>query len=109
VKSKAQSHSADDLQHKTVIHELGTLRAVFREVVAAYSRSIEAEFAALLAAVKTDAQRPKFPASRAHDLRDILSCIGDLEVKPEKGRRRDLKQLEEVLEEARRITGRWDS
>ncbi len=69
---------------------------------------IEGEITGVLEMVKSDGESGrKLPAARAHDLRDMLSLLRNLEVKPAKGRRRDLKKVENLLEELRRIVERW--
>jgi hypothetical protein len=97
-----------DLQYKAVAEELSFLRKTMRDLVGAYSDQVEAEIAALSTGVKADAEGKKVvPASRAHDLRDMLSLLRSLEVKPAKGRRRDLKKIEVLVEELQRILERW--
>jgi hypothetical protein len=87
---------------------LAFLRKTFRDLVAAYTAQVEGEITGLLDLVKSDAQaRRKLPAGRAHDLRDMLSLLRNLEIKPAKGRRRDLKKVESAIEELRRIVERW--
>ena len=108
VKSEPAPKSTADLQHKPVVEELAFLRKTMRDLVAAYSGQLEAEITGLLDAVKADAEtKKKLPASRAHDLRDMLTLLRSLEVKPAKGRRRDLKKMEGLVVELRRIAERW--
>ncbi len=99
---------ASEFQHRSVVEELAFLRKSFRDLLSAYSIQLEAEITALLTAVKTDSETTKkLPASRAHDLRDMLSFLRNLEVKPGKGRRRDLKKIENAVEELRRVVDGW--
>lgn len=108
MKGKLASKSSSDLQHPSVIQELAFLRKTFRELVSAYSGQIEGEITAVLEMVKSDGEGGrKVPAGRTHELRDMLSLLRNLELKPAKGRRRDLKRVETLLEELRRITERW--
>ena len=51
--------------------------------------------------------KKKLPGSRGSDVRDLLMLLRALEVKPAKGRRRDLKKIENLIEELRAITERW--
>ena len=107
-KNDAKTKSPADLQHKAVASELAFLRKNFRDLIAAYSTQIEAEITALHIAVRTDGEsKKKLPASRAHDLRDMLSLLGNLSFKPTKGRRRDLKKIENTVAELRHILERW--
>jgi hypothetical protein len=108
VKGELASKSASDLQHPSVAEALAVLRKTFRDLSAAYAAQVEGEITALLELVKGDAEsKKKLPAGRAHDLRDMLSLLRNLEIKPAKGRRRDLKKVESTIEELRYIVERW--
>jgi len=93
------------LPTKPVLDELKFLRTTFRELVAHYTSTIEGEIARLVQLVSTEdeAQKP----SHAGDLRELLLLLRSLEVKPAKGRRRDLKKVESLVDELRRIAERW--
>ena len=94
--------------NQTVAEELAFLRKTFRDLVGTYAAQIEAEIAHLHAAVQADAEaKKKLPASRVSDLRDMLMLLRSLEIKPTKGRRRDLKKVENLIEELRTILERW--
>ena len=41
-------------------------------------------------------------------LRDLLLILREVEVKPEKGRRRDLKRIETAVKDMRRIVENWE-
>ncbi len=42
-----------------------------------------------------------------HDLRDMLTVLRTLEIKPAAGRRRDLKKIEAAVEDLRMLVERW--
>lgn len=108
MKGEPSSRSSSDFQHPVVAEELAFLRKTFRDLASSYAGQVESEITALLDQVKTDAQSgKKLPAARAHDLRDMLSLLRNLEIKPAKGRRRDLKKVETLLEELRHVVERW--
>ena len=69
------------------------------------SGEIEGEIARLasLVTVEDAAQNPE----RLRDVRDLLLQLRSLDVKPAKGRRRDLKKIETLLDELGRIAERW--
>ena len=46
--------------------------------------------------------------SEIHDLRDMLTLLRTLQIKPEAGRRKDLKKIEGLVEELRLLSERWD-
>ncbi len=45
--------------------------------------------------------------SEIADLRDMLTLLRTLEVKPEAGRRKDLKKIESLVEDLRVLSERW--
>ena len=107
-KTKTQTKSASDLPLPTVAEELAFLRKTFRDLVGAYSTAVEGEITHLHTLVCAEAEsKRKLPASRTADLRDMLMLLRSLEVKPAKGRRRDLKKVENTVEELRAIAARW--
>jgi hypothetical protein len=92
---------------KAVLEELGFLRRTFREVIRHYAATVEREIAQISALVTEEAEHKKPPRERVHEVRDILMLLRGLDVKPDKGRRRDLKRIETLLEEVRTIAERW--
>ena len=109
MKDEPKTKPASALPYKTVSEELNFLRKTFRDLVAAYSAHFEAEIAHLHAVVQADVEsKKKLPGSRTSDLRDLLMLLRSLEIKPTKGRRRDLKKVENLIEELRTITDRWE-
>ena len=108
MKDDPKPKPASALPFKTVTEELNFLRKTFRDLISTYAAQFEGEIAHLQAAVHTDAEsKKKLPGSRASDLRDLLMLLRSLDVKPAKGRRRDLKKIENLIEDLRAITDRW--
>ena len=109
VKTEPASKPASALPLKTVAEELAFLRKSFRDLVTAYASQIEGEITQLHGTVNAEAEsKRKLPASRSHDLRDMLMLLRSLEIKPAKGRRRDLKKVENLVAELRLIADRWE-
>lgn len=109
VKTDPPTKPASSLPLKTVAEELAFLRKSFRDLVAIYANQVEAEITHLHTVVNEEAEsKRKLPASRVNDLRDMLMLLRSLEIKPAKGKRRDLKKVENLVEELRVITDRWE-
>ncbi len=109
MKEEPKARPASALPLHTAAEELAFLRQTFRDLVGTYAAQIEAEITQLHAAVVADAaSKRKLPGSRVSDLRDILMLLRSLEVKPAKGRRRDLKKVETLVEDLRAIVDRWE-
>ncbi len=108
MKDELPAKPASALPLQTVAEELAFLRKTFRDLVGTYTAHLEAEITDLHSAVMADAaSKKKLPGSRATDLRDMLMMLRSLEVKPVKGRRRDLKKVEVLVEDLRAIVDRW--
>lgn len=108
MKDEPKAKPASALPFQTVSEELNFLRKTFRDLVGTYSTHLEAEIAQIQATVAADAEsKKKLPSSRGTDLRDILMMVRSLEVKPAKGRRRDLKKIENLVGELQAIVDRW--
>jgi len=109
VKDEPKAKPASALPLQTVAEELAFVRKTFRELIGAYSAQIESELTQMHALVVAEAgSKKKLPGSRVTDLRDMLMILRSLEVKPAKGRRRDLKKVETLVEELRTIVDRWE-
>lgn len=109
VKTEPKAKPASALPLPVVAEELAFLRKTFRDLVSAYSAALEGEITNLHTLVSAEAaSKRKLPASRTADLRDMLMLLRSLEVKPAKGRRRDLKKVENLVEELRAIADHWE-
>lgn len=68
---------------------------------------IEAEIDAVRVLVATLLDREKLSGAQLKDLRDILAELRGLQVKAEKGRRKDLKKIEILVGDLLLITEKW--
>lgn len=107
-KHEKKAVALDALPLKPVLDELAFVRKAFHDAAARYAGEIEGELEAVREMVATNATKKKVSAECARGLRDMLLILRGLEVKPEKGRRRDLKRIESLVAELRRITDRWE-
>jgi hypothetical protein len=97
----------DRLPIKPVIKEITALKHTFREILRRYGVAIEVRIASLSKATKAAAEVKTPALERVHDLRDMLILLRGVKVKPDKGKRRDLKRVESLLDELETITRRW--
>ena len=103
---KSSTSSASPI--KSAVEEIDFLRHLFRTALSAYGSTIEADIAKLREIVGNHATQKKMPATLVHDARDIVTLIRTLEIKPEKGRRRDLKKIESTVEDLKAIVESWE-
>lgn len=112
---------------KSVTEELDALRKTFRVACRHYAERVDMEIIRLreriAAAGEVHRENDKVKAAAAprgrgraavldanfqfHDLRDMLTVLRALEVKPVAGRRRDLKKIESAVEDLRMLIERW--
>lgn len=84
------------------------VRKAFRDATAKYLARIDGELDGIREAVASMASQKKVPKERMKSLRDLLLILREVEVKPEKGRRRDLKKIEMAAKEMRRVVESWE-
>lgn len=109
VKSEPKSKTPASLPLKPVADEVAFLRKSFKELIAAYAAHLEGDIAQIQMVLSEEtASKKKLPASRVPDLRDMLMLLRNFDIKPAKGRRRDLKKMESLVEELRTIVERWE-
>jgi hypothetical protein len=89
--------------------ELAFLRNTVQETAQRYAGRIESDIARLHTIVLDQAERKRLSSARIRDARDMTTLIRMLDVKPEKGRRRDLKKIETLIGEMQRIAEEWES
>ncbi len=92
---------------KSLAEELDFLRKSFRECVNVYASRIEAQLIQIRGTVLEQTKNPKLPASHIRDLRDMITLCRTLDIKPEKGRRKDLKKIDTVVEELHVMAKNW--
>lgn len=94
---------------KPVAEELVFLRKSFKELLTAYTAQVEGGIARLQSVITGEIEAVrKVPASRVADLRDMLMLLRNFDIKPAKGRRRDLKKIENLVHELEEIVDRWE-
>lgn len=93
---------------KSALEELEFLGNSFREAAERYVTTVEADILVVRRAIE-DLQKSKARTSpdRIRDLRDMLTIMRRLEIKPEKGRRKDLKKIDLLLQELVELCANW--
>jgi hypothetical protein len=92
---------------KSVAEELDFLRKSFRECLNVYAKRIEAQLMQVRENVLEQTKNPKLPPAQIRDLRDMITLCRTLDIKPEKGRRKDLKKVETAVEELHVMIQNW--
>lgn len=92
---------------RAVVIELHTLREEFRSALLAYSVRIEQQLAAVETAVDSLSKQRRIPPARLRDLRDMLGLLRKFSIKPEKGRRKDLKKIDDLVDDLSMLAENW--
>ncbi len=124
---------AEASPYKSVAQELETLRGMFRLACRQYSERVETEIirvreqvvaAGALAAEREKGLSGKAGAgpsgrrpsskngkaatlSQVHDLRDMLTLLRTMQIRPQEGRRKDLKKIESIISDLELLTAGW--
>ena len=127
---------AEASPYKSVAQELETLRGAFRLACRQYSERVEMEIirvreqvvdtglqaaeeekAALVRPVSATGRPARIGVaakakasdklSQVHDLRDMLTLLRTLQIKPQEGRRKDLKKIETVIHDLALLMAGW--
>jgi hypothetical protein len=77
--------------------ELTALRRDLRATVRAYAARLEIDLAETRAAVSTNQPVETLSRERLHEIRDLMILVRNRKVKPEKGRRKDLRKLDTII------------
>ncbi len=77
--------------------ELRQLRRDLRATVRAYSARLEIALAESMASIASTAAAETLPREHLHVLRDLMMMVRKRKLKPEKGRRKDLRKLDAII------------
>jgi hypothetical protein len=79
--------------------ELEKLRQDLRATVRAYAARLEIGLAESRAALESDKPAEELSRERLHQLRDLTILVRKRKLKPEKGRRKDLRKIDSLIED----------
>ncbi len=92
---------------KSVLEELDNLEKLFRETLEKYAARIEGEIALIRDKVVNEQGKKKVPNTRIHELRDMLTLLHQAQSKVDKGRRKDLKKIDGVIDDLTMLSEKW--
>ncbi len=104
--------------YKSAAEELDALRKTLRLACQHYAKRIDMEIIRLReriagageeqTAAEIKGKASPAVSSQLYDLRDAITLLRTLEVKPLAGRRKDLKKIESLVDELRLLLDRWE-
>src|ERR1700758_161430 len=103
----AMAKSLEASPMKSLAEELDFVRKSFRESIQVYSTRIETQLAEIRDSVLEQVKNPNLPPAQIRDLRDMITLCRTLDLKPDKGRRKDLKKIDTLVEELEIMVQSW--
>jgi hypothetical protein len=83
--------------------ELAILRRDLRKTIRAYASRLEVALAESVAAVSSK-RAEALSREQLHDIRDLTIMVRKRKLKPEKGRRKDLRKIDSLIHDLHSIT-----
>ena len=84
--------------------ELAALRRDLRKTIRVYAARLELDLAESAAAVALSKRVERLPRERLHDIRDLTIMVRKRKLKPEKGRRKDLRKIDSLIRDLHSVT-----
>jgi hypothetical protein len=98
-KRNTRSKSVNTSPVKILESELEKLRADLRATVRAYAARLEINLAESRAALGSLKPAEELSRERLNELRDLMIHVRKRKLKPEKGRRKDLRKIDSLIED----------
>ncbi len=105
-KNTAISNHDDASPVKMLESEITALRRDLRATVRAYTSRLEEELAAAAAVLRNYGPVEKLSRERLHQVRDLTIMVRNRRLKPKKGRRKDLRQIDDLISDLAPLAGK---
>ena len=103
--NKRSHHSAEGTSPtRHLATELDALRRDLRTTLRAYAAGLEIHLAETAAAIAAAPKPDELSRERQHEIRDLTMLVRNRKLKPEKGRRKDLRKIDELIGELHSAT-----
>ena len=83
--------------------ELDAVKRDLRRTIRAYAARLEVDLAESVAAVNRYQHGDDLSRERLHDIRDLTIMMRKRKLKPEKGRRKDVRKLDSLIQDLQSI------
>lgn len=103
---KKQKESADASPAKSLLSDLAELRTLLRATGRAYLQRLEGDIDELAVWARMRASEKKMPKAGIRNLGDMVTLVRKLDVKPIKGRRKDLKKIDATIGDLRELVAK---
>ncbi|HEY1770667.1 MAG TPA: hypothetical protein VGG02_10490 [Chthoniobacterales bacterium] len=99
--AQQEKASSDASPAKSLMSDLAGLRRALRLTGRSYLRRLEMEIDEITLWAKRQTNDTKLPKSAIRDLGDMITLVRKVEIKPRKGRRRDLRKIDATVSDLR--------
>lgn len=96
---RARAKSKETSPARQLESELEKLRSDLRATVRAYAARLEVGLAESRAALESSEPAENLSRERLHELRELMILVRKRKLKPEKGRRKDLRKIDSLIED----------
>jgi hypothetical protein len=100
-RKRVRAQSRNTSPARLLESELEKLRHDLRATVRAYAARLEIGLAESRAALEASKPAEELSRERLHQLRDLTILVQTRKLKPEKGRRKDLRKIDSLIEDLR--------
>ncbi|HEY4282931.1 MAG TPA: hypothetical protein VGM62_07685 [Chthoniobacterales bacterium] len=98
MKQRRRNRSGAEISLATVLEkELGDFRRDLRATLRAYSNRLETDLAQVTATVSAQNRPNDIDRENLHNLRELMILLRKRKLKPEKGRRKDVRKLDLLI------------
>lgn len=92
---------------KALLEELKSFRGLCHGTLDAIGSRIDGQLDGVKSQIEALGLTEDLPSGKIRDIRDMLTLLRNSGVKPEKGRRKDLKKLDSISEDLAMMTENW--
>jgi hypothetical protein len=104
-KHRSKKNKLREISPVTMLtEELAALGRDLRKTIRAYAARLELDLAESTAAVALSKQVETLSRERLHEIRDLTIMVRKRKLKPEKGRRKDLRKIDSLIRDVHSIT-----
>lgn len=89
--------------------EIHHLRSLFRDTISNYGMLVEGEIAQLADPIleSLEQSHPGMTSEQLEIIQEMTTMIRQLRIRPEKGRRKDLKKMEDLVTQLTTLAEKW--
>ncbi len=105
MKTKHRRHKRSEVTPVTMLQrELEALRRDLRATIRAYVARLEIDLAESAKVVGAEKNGENLSRERLHDIRELMILVRNRKLKPQNGRRKDVRKIDSLIRDVHSIT-----